>query len=287
MSTAFYPQGMKKYNNNIPQGGYRSWKNNFPTGTTNTHIRPLQNKDPLNWYPNPFGKPRPLKHYRKGNSSGLNDTTRIVRSSKSQSLEGGLGMLGNMQGVPANYQINSKESNCENCNGIKIVLTETKELCCNKEEKALKNVIYANQNLNNENYYPNHIQYLQNKCMTYDKKSFGFFDHNIGSSKYTTNCQPYNKGCNSLISNLENNTYSVTEYPMNSNCNSCNIAIYKPKNKYFAVQGSVSGSTRTSKLIAETLQSDYQMVYRDRLLYTKDQCKIDTNSSCYLSKNNN
>lgn len=298
MSTAFYPQGMQKYNNKLPQGGYKSWKNRFPTGVTSTHIRPLTNNDPANWFPVSFGKARPLKHYRKGNSSGLMDDARVVRSSVSQSLEGGLGLIGQMQGVPGNYQI--REPACENCKGFKIVdtykpqttfltenpeplITETKELCCNPEAKALKGVIYASQNCQNANYYPNHIQYLQNKCMTYDQKIFGFVRPVVpGSKEYITNCQPYGeRDCASIVvPNFETNTYVITSpAALSTSCGSCKVAVYKPNNKPFAVQGSVRSSTRTAKLVANTLEDSYSMIYREPTF-------VDPKEQYYSSKDN-
>ena len=65
-----YPLGMKSYNNYVNQGGYRTWKgsgiNQNPIGIAPGHIRPLTNNDSGNIFPAPFGKARPLKHYRKG-----------------------------------------------------------------------------------------------------------------------------------------------------------------------------------------------------------------------------
>ena len=70
MSSAFYPLGMNSYNNRLPQGGYKPQKAtgvfSNPIGITSGNIRPLTNKDPLNNAPAPFGKARPLKHYRRG-----------------------------------------------------------------------------------------------------------------------------------------------------------------------------------------------------------------------------
>jgi hypothetical protein len=70
MSTAFYPQGMKSYNNYVNPGNYIPWKgtgvNSNPRGITATNIRPLTNNDPGNVFPTGFGLPRPIKHYRKG-----------------------------------------------------------------------------------------------------------------------------------------------------------------------------------------------------------------------------
>jgi hypothetical protein len=70
LGTSFYPVGMGKYGNRLNQGGYKTWKgdgiNKNPVGIAPGHIRPLTNKDPGNVFPSPFGKARPIKHYRKG-----------------------------------------------------------------------------------------------------------------------------------------------------------------------------------------------------------------------------
>jgi hypothetical protein len=100
MSTAFYPLGMKSYNNHLPQGGYKTWKGtgvfSNPVGVTASHIRPLTNNDSRNNAPQKFGLPRPLKwQYRKGVSFHQNiididpnnpnlyiNTNRVSRTSK-------------------------------------------------------------------------------------------------------------------------------------------------------------------------------------------------------------
>lgn len=50
------------------------WKstgeNHPPVGIAPAHIRPLTNKDPGNVFPAPFGRPRPIKHYRRGRGFG-------------------------------------------------------------------------------------------------------------------------------------------------------------------------------------------------------------------------
>ena len=82
MSSAFYPQGMKSYNNYVPNGGYKSWKGtgalSNPVGIAPGHIRPLTNKDPGNVFKTGPFLPRPIKHYRKGR---VIPSTPIVASS--------------------------------------------------------------------------------------------------------------------------------------------------------------------------------------------------------------
>lgn len=160
MSSAFYPLGMKKYNNHVPQGGYVSWKGSGifsnPVGVTSSNIRPLTNLDPGNVFPTGFGLPRPIKHYRKGRVvpyynnfiiEGESDlakaerlqieynTNRMVKSSYGASLSGGsggMGILNQMIDRPGSYivklntpeEINNIEKlnkDCTTCQGFGIV----------------------------------------------------------------------------------------------------------------------------------------------------------------------
>jgi hypothetical protein len=162
MSTAFYPLGMKTYNNHVPQGGYKTWKGtgvfSNPVGVTASHIRPLTNNDMGNVFQTGFGLPRPMKHYRKGrvipaqdimvedpNNPGQYFETslinynmnRIVKSSKGASLgggAGGLGLLNQMLDNPGGYIVkqnsldettgeNQLNKDCATCEGVGIVAT--------------------------------------------------------------------------------------------------------------------------------------------------------------------
>lgn len=128
---------------------------------------------------------------------------RFVKSSKGTSLGGGFGgrgLLNEMQDNPGSYivkqnppnEINNileSNMNCKSCEGVGIVasyypnntyLTENPEpntqnrvLCCNEEYKAKRRAIYANTNLS-KNYYTTTKQYLQNRCQTFEQKSFNF-----------------------------------------------------------------------------------------------------------------
>jgi hypothetical protein len=153
MSSAFYPLGMKSYNNHVPQGGYRTWKgtgvNSNPVGVAASHIRPLTNNDPGNVFQTGFGLPRPIKHYRKGRvipaepivlnpsnpaqQSLINyNLNRIVKSSDGSSLgggSGGLGLLGQMIDNPGGYVVKQNstvklpDEDCRTCEGVGIVAT--------------------------------------------------------------------------------------------------------------------------------------------------------------------
>lgn len=128
---------------------------------------------------------------------------RFVLSSKGTSLGGGFGgsgLLNELQDKPGSYivkqntinetnNISELDKNCKTCEGVGIVasyypnnfyLTDNPEpnttsakFCCNEERKARRRVIYASTNLK-KNYYTTTKQYLQNRCQTYDQKSFNF-----------------------------------------------------------------------------------------------------------------
>ena len=162
LGTSFYPVGMGKYGNRLNQGGYKTWKgdgiNKNPVGIAPGHIRPLTNKDPGNVFPSPFGKARPIKHYRKGSvisalvnrqnamdmESNLNPITqaemeqiaynvnRQVKSSLGtplgQGRDGG-GLLSEMMDKPGSYSIKQNttedafdlDRDCKTCQGVGVV----------------------------------------------------------------------------------------------------------------------------------------------------------------------
>jgi hypothetical protein len=241
MSSAFYPQGMKSYNNYVPNGGYKSWKGtgalSNPVGIAPGHIRPLTNKDPGNVFQTGPMLPRPIKHYRKGRVipsapivASDTDTysqkseiaqinynmNRYVRSSKGTSLGGannGGGLISAMIDNPGNYIVKTNLPNetnemialnndCKTCEGVGVVvsyypnntyitdnpdaITQSPLLCCNEQYKAKRRAIYASTNLK-KNYYTTLQQYRQNRCKTYEQKSFNFL------TPYSTNEIELNK----------------------------------------------------------------------------------------------
>jgi hypothetical protein len=164
MSSAVYPLGMKTYNNNVATGGYQSWKptgdHSFPVAITAGNIRPLTNKDPTNIAPAPFGKPRPLKIYRKGTTTPVPlivqdsndpnnyiylDTNRAVKSSTSSTLidqtmwrPGQFSVKHNPQNeINEPLQLNS---DCKTCDGIGLVASfEPQKYLTNNPEKVSTN----------------------------------------------------------------------------------------------------------------------------------------------------
>lgn len=213
MSSAFYPLGMNSWNNRLPQGGYKTWKGSGPyqnpIGVTSTNIRPLTNNDYGNVFPTGFGLPRPIKHYRKGIVSVVDDEnvinesikynlSRNVKSSVGTSLGGGSGGLGMVSQVIDNPGSTSMKENltqneedvCKTCDGIKIVsdwypinnLTEKPQenvtnpiLCCNQQRKAKRRVLGANTNVK-KNYFQTTYMYLYNRCQTFQQREFNFLN---------------------------------------------------------------------------------------------------------------
>jgi len=202
MSSAFYPLGMNSYNNRLPQGGYQSWKSNNPVGVTAGTIRPLTNKDPGNNYPAAFGKPRPIKHARKGATlyvpvelenpyfQTYNDYVTIDRNQNRQVTSSTRGSLvKQMMDNPGSFSVTHSESNNPDQRGICIVsdnylnpqyLTEYPEprstnpgFCCNAERKARRRVLPASTLLK-KNYYTTLQQYRENRCQTFDQRAFNF-----------------------------------------------------------------------------------------------------------------
>jgi hypothetical protein len=213
MSTNFFGLGMESYGNTQTAPSTNEGTTtkgigpySYPIAITSGNARPLTNKDPRNNAPQKHGLPRPLKwNYRLAttfskntsnlpeNSPYLYDNTNTVSKSSLVNL------VGLTIDKPGRYSvkqnpINEKSSitqlteDCSKCNGVGLIdsfaperfLTDNPEpivtspqFCCNQEQKALKAVIYASTNLK-PNYYNSHYQYLQNRCQTYQQKSFNF-----------------------------------------------------------------------------------------------------------------
>jgi len=208
MSTAFYPLGMKSYNNHTNQGGYKTWKGDGaysnPVGITAGNMRPLTNKDQRNDAIYRQGSARPIKQYRRGTSTptyiqinGENSqeldyySNRQVKSSVSDRI------IGQMIDRPGEFAIRQNHPNQENimngaydagCKGVAIVsdwapitnltekpqpTTENPYLCCNAQRKAKRRSLYASTNLK-KNYYTTTMSKLYNRCKTFEQKQFNY-----------------------------------------------------------------------------------------------------------------
>jgi hypothetical protein len=240
MSSAFYPLGMRpspasgyNHSSSFPQQ-YITWKgtglSQTPVGITAGTIRPLTNKDYGNNFPAAFGKARPIKHARKGAIprvaiEGVNsyqeyiELDRNINREVKSSSQGTL--VKQMIDNPGGYSVkqNTLLNAPSNCQGICVsanlypnipYLTENPEpvstspgFCCNPEKKARRRVLPASTNLK-QNYYTTHIQYMENRCKTYEQRAFNFVRPAVPLSDaeakpgspaaeyntYVANCQP-------------------------------------------------------------------------------------------------
>lgn len=240
MSSAFYPLGMRpspasgyNHSSSFPQQ-YVTWKgtglSQTPVGITAGTIRPLTNKDYGNNFPAAFGKARPIKHARKGAIprvaiEGANsyeeyiELDRNINREVKSSSQGTL--VKQMIDNPGSYSVkqNTLLNAPSNCQGICVsanlypnipYLTENPEpistspvFCCNPEKKARRRVLPASTKLK-QNYYTTHIQYMENRCKTYEQRAFNFVRPVIPLSDaeakpgspsaeyntYVANCQP-------------------------------------------------------------------------------------------------
>jgi hypothetical protein len=228
MSSAFYPLGMKSYNNHTPQGGYKTWKGSGiyqnPTGIISGNQRPQTNKDYRNVAVYKHGMPRPIKHYRKGTNVpylASDDIAEYYSNTHVKSSRSGtsIGQLIDRPGsviMKDNANFKDGTENCGSCLGQAVVsnwapinnLTEKPQantmnsaLCCNAQKKARRRVLPASTILK-KNYYTTHNEYLYNRCQTFDQRAFNFYSSGVGGPEvkpggpesypntYVANCNP-------------------------------------------------------------------------------------------------
>ena len=202
---------------------------------------------------------------------------RFVKSSKGTSLGGGFGgsgLLNDMQDKPGAFivkqnplnetdGVNQLNADCTTCEGVGIVAnyypnktfleenpepnTQNAILCCNDEIKAKRRVIYASTNLSKK-YYTTTKQYLQNRCKTFEQKSYNFVSDNSDDKDYVKPGGP-----ESLSNTYVGNCLCPSVY---TNQVGCKLTVYKPNNYQYAKQGAVSSSTRNLKLNVDTISTN-------------------------------
>jgi hypothetical protein len=228
LGTSFYPVGMGLSVNLRNQGGYKTWKgrgiNSNPTGVAAGHIRPLTNNDPGNIFPGPFGKPRPLKQYRKGrvipnvniitldkdkegqfiykDKTYIPETevgliqynlNRSVKSSKGSSLGGGFGgsgLLNEMQDKPGSYLV--KQNPPSEINES----LQLNEDCSTCQGVGIVDTYYPNETYLTENPEPN----TQNNVLCCNQEKFAvkrviYANTNLPKNYYTTHKQYLQNRC--------------------------------------------------------------------------------------------
>jgi len=242
LGTSFYPVGMGLSVNLLNQGGYKTWKgsgvNSNPTGVAAGHIRPLTNNDTGNIFSAPFGKPRPLKHYRKGrvipnvnivavnnqhkgqfiqkNQTYIPETeisliqynlNRSVKSSKGTSLGGGFGgsgLLNEMQDKPGSYLVKQNPPTEINQS------LQLNEDCTTCQGVGIVDTYYPNKTYLTENPEPN----TENKVLCCNQEKFAlkrviYANTNLPKNYYTTHKQYLQNRCKTYQQkafNFETNT---------------------------------------------------------------------------------
>jgi hypothetical protein len=202
MSTATYPLGMKSQ---LPHGGYVTWKGageyQNPTARTDTTIRPLTNNDLGNIFPAPFGRPRPIKHYRRGSGMPPDITTnldvpqtgnidynlhRAVRSAT------GANRINTTMDQPGGFVLSSndnpEEGDCNTCvrksfvgdwaplrNATEVPNPEVdnQAFCCSQVRKALKRTRPAST-IVKPDYFQTAGARLHRRCRTFEQRQFNF-----------------------------------------------------------------------------------------------------------------
>jgi hypothetical protein len=230
--------------------GYSAWKSpvSVQYGVSGGHIRPFTNKDPTNNLPAPFGKARPLKHYRRGRAMFVEQpnvaSDRLMNRQVTSGKTGAT--IANLIDRPGSTMFSPNADACQNCPGTKIVssylsnptfLTDNQTpefrekmkdagVCFNPEKKARNRCRAANTLIKN-NYYTTLQKYRYSRCKTFEQQSFNFAEEPSGDP-------------HTFLANCSADT-------------NCKRVTYKPSNQSFAHQGAVDSSLVTSKLRASLL----------------------------------
>jgi hypothetical protein len=210
------------------------------TAFSGTHIRPLMNNDSTNSYPGPFGKPRPIKHWRRGRmfvnpeyASASVALERVAQSSNGSGIP-----LGGSHWTPG--VLHTSKSECDECVGtswttdLKQVESEipNKSGCCtqnrnsNYDRKARRKTLAANTVITKQtDYFQTNLARLRSRCRTFQQNQFNFEvkeDEEGEESYYVAQCS---------------NPYAQ-----------CTRVYYKPNNAKYSQQGAVSSSARITAL---------------------------------------
>lgn len=205
-----------KDSGNVFQSG--SYPSRYPQFTRRFIPRPLkQYRRGRVIPPNSFENPEPGNPIFKTQTDLINyNVNRYVSSSKGTSTGNGrfgYGLVSYIQDMPGGYTVKENPSNeingeiqankdCKTCEGVGVVVdympnntyltnnpqarSQTTSFCCNEQRKAKRRSIYASTNLK-KNYYTTNFEYLQNRCQTFDQKSFNFQDNKIAATKALEN----------------------------------------------------------------------------------------------------
>lgn len=180
----------------------------------------------------PFGKPRPLKHYRKSyiNLDGFVKSKSVVSVENVIDKPGSF-IQNSQDGIcslVANYYPNlSNKTNQPDCT------SETTKMF-NAENKA-KRRVRSGSSVVKHNYYQRLQEYRTARCSTFEQKSFHFDE----TTNNNNNKSEYMGRCASVIFNYDKNGNVVGQKE------TCPNVSYKPINEQYSINNAVSSSTHT------------------------------------------
>lgn len=232
------------------------------------------------WYPSC----RPLKQWRKrGTTTSLNTHLQDKCCLDSQIRVGpSFKMLGkNEHGE--NKQLNSNKD-CVACDPTRGPSSNGKGTVINFNGSS--NIISAST-IVPKTYYQSYKYYLKARGNLFDVKSIVHKIPNVNYMKDGNSVRPEQTQQVSNVSIPVNSSYyygnSQTISSNVTESKNCNLAIYKPSNSQFSVQGAVDSSTRIQRLQYNTITKNNQSFYQNssqgiNLMYQ--------NNPVFFSKNN-
>lgn len=233
------------------------WKKNGINAHIGGHIKPFSKTNMYLPVKHPFGKPRPIKHYRRG----WIDKDRLIKSKTVVNVA-------NLIDKPGSYIQNSQDNSCTLvANHYPNLNNKTNKPDCNIEttkmfnaENKAKRRVRSGPTVVKQNYYQRLQEYRISRCSTFEQKSFHFDE---------PTSETYEKGqnmgrCASVIFNYDNNGKIIGQK------NTCTNISYKPSNEKFAINTAVQSSTQTLNTKKNSINSTYKSY------------KIDPNSGQYI-----
>ena len=214
------------------------WKKEGVNANVAGHIKPYSKTNMYLSDNHPFGKPRPIKHYRLGRIH----SDRLVKSSRGASVA-------NIMDKPGSFIQNTKDDlectlvanyypNLTNKTNTPDCSLETTKMF-NAENKA-KRRARSGPTIVKHNYYQRLQEYRTARCNTFDQKSF-HFDEPTGAN------EPLKARCPNVIFNYDKNGNVVGQKE------SCGIVSYNPSNAKYDVNNAVQSSTRTLDVKKNTI----------------------------------
>lgn len=206
------------------------WKPHGLSGNVAGRIKPFNKTNPY-LYNHPFGKPRPIKHYRKGRIP-VNDMV------KSEVIS-----TDDMMGKPGGFVQNSQSTSCVGVNTVATYYPNSNHKsdrpCCSNEVTKLFNPadkarrrVRSGSSIVKPNYYQRLQEYRSAKCDTFEQKSFHFDELDNPNNQFRGRCA-------NVIFNYDKNGNIV------STKNNCTSVTYNPLNVKYSQDGAVSSSMHT------------------------------------------